>query len=180
MNILKAILMGVLQGLTEFLPVSSSGHLGLIKGLFGLNTESILFDVLLHVATLISICAVFYKDVLRLVIEFGGMCKDIFGNAVALGKSLTDGKTPQYARVISSAYRRFVLLLIVSTIPTGIIGVFMKDIVEFTSANLLITGICLLCTGLILAGSDFLADGDKKLKEMNMGDRKSTRLNSSH
>ncbi|MBO4904764.1 MAG: undecaprenyl-diphosphate phosphatase [Lachnospiraceae bacterium] len=170
MNILKAILMGVLQGLTEFLPVSSSGHLGLIKGLFGLDTQSILFDVLLHVATLISICAVFYKDVLRLVIEFGGMCKDIFSNAVALGKSLTDGKTPQYARVISSAYRRFVLLLIVSTIPTGIIGVFMKDIVEFTSANLLITGICLLCTGLILAGSDFLADGDKKLKEMNMGD----------
>ena len=170
MNVLKAILMGIVQGLTEFLPVSSSGHLGLIKGLFGMDSQSILFDVLLHVATLISICAVFYKDVLRLVIEFGGMCRDIFGNAAALGRSLTDGKTPEYARVISSPYRRFVLLLIVSTVPTGVIGVFMKDIVENASGNLLVTGICLLCTGLILVLSDFLADGDKKLKEMNFGD----------
>lgn len=170
MNVLKAILMGIVQGLTEFLPVSSSGHLGLIKGLFGMDSQSILFDVLLHVATLISICAVFYKDVLRLVIEFGGMCRDIFGNAAALGRSLTDGKTPEYARVISSPYRRFVLLLIVSTVPTGVIGVFMKDIVENASGNLLVTGICLLCTGLILVLSDFLADGDKKLKEMNLGD----------
>lgn len=170
MNVLKAILMGIVQGLTEFLPVSSSGHLGLIKGLFGMDSQSILFDVLLHVATLISICAVFYKDVLRLVIEFGGMCRDIFGNAAALGRSLTDGKTPEYARVISSPYRRFVLLLIVSTVPTGVIGVFMKDIVENASGNLLVTGICLLCTGLILVLSDFLADGGKKLKEMNLGD----------
>lgn len=170
MNVLKAILMGIVQGLTEFLPVSSSGHLGLIKGLFGMDSQSILFDVLLHVATLISICAVFYKDVLRLVIEFGGMCRDIFGNAAALGRSLTDGKTPEYARVISSPYRRFVLLLIVSTVPTGVIGVFMKDIVENASGNLLVTGICLLCTGLILVLSDFLADGGKKLKEMNFGD----------
>ena len=170
MNVLKAILMGIVQGLTEFLPVSSSGHLGLIKGLFGMDSQSILFDVLLHVATLISICAVFYKDILRLVIEFGGMCRDIFGNAAALGRSLTDGKTPEYARVISSPYRRFVLLLIVSTVPTGVIGVFMKDIVENASGNLLVTGICLLCTGLILVLSDFLADGDKKLKEMNLGD----------
>ena len=105
MNVLKAILMGIVQGLTEFLPVSSSGHLGLIKGLFGMDSQSILFDVLLPVATLISICAVFYKDVLRLVIEFGGMCRDIFGNAAALGRSLTDGKTPEYARVISSPSR---------------------------------------------------------------------------
>lgn len=170
MSVLKAILMGVMQGLTEFLPVSSSGHLGLIKGLFGMDSQSILFDVLLHVATLISICAVFYKDVLRIVIEFCGMIRDIFGNAAALARSLTDGKTPEYSRIISSPYRRFVLLLIVSTIPTGIIGVFMKDIVENASSNMLVTGICLICTGLILALSDFLADGDKKLKEMNLGD----------
>ncbi len=157
--------MGVLQGLTEFLPVSSSGHLGLLKGLFGMDNGSILFDILLHVATLISIIAVFYKDILKLVIEFAGMCADIFHNIAALGKSLSGGRDPEYARVISSPYRKFVLMLIISTIPTGIIGVFMKDVVEYTSANLLVTGICLICTGLILAMSDFLADGDKKLKE---------------
>ena len=163
--------MGVIQGLTEFLPVSSSGHLAIIKGLFGMETEgSILFDVLLHFATLVAICVVFYKDVLKIVIEFFGMCRDICLNIAALGKSLSGGRDPQYVRVINSQYRKFVLLLIISTIPTGILGVLMKDIVEFSSGNLLVTGICLLCTGLILAGSDFLADGDKKLKEAGNAD----------
>ena len=171
MDILKAILMGVVQGLTEFLPVSSSGHLGLIKGLFGADMgESILFDILLHFATLVSITLVFYKDIIKLVLEFVGMCRDIFFNIAALGKSLSGGRDPQYVRIISSPHRKFVLLLIISTIPTGIIGVFMKDVVEYTSSNLLVTGICLICTGLILLLSDFLADGDKKLKEMNNWD----------
>ena len=170
MDILKAILMGVLQGLTEFQPVSSSGHLAIIKGLFGMEGDSILFDVLLHFATLVAICAVFYKDVLKIVIEFAGMCRDVFLNIAALGKSLSGGREPEYVKVISNPFRKFVLLLIISTIPTGIIGVFMKDIVEYTSTNLLVTGICLICTGLILAMSDFLSDGEKKLKEMHNGD----------
>ncbi len=171
MNILKAILMGVIQGLTEFLPVSSSGHLGLIKGLFGGDLgESILFDVLLHVATLISIVAVFYKDVFKLVTEFGGMCKDIFHNFADFGKSITGTSSAKYVRIISNPHRKFVLLLIISTIPTGIIGVFMKDVVEYTSSNLLVTGICLICTGLVLMLSDFLAEGDKKLKETSNWD----------
>ena len=66
MSVVKAIIMGLIQGLTEFLPVSSSGHLGLIKALTGMEDAGILFDVLLHFATLIAICAVFYKDILKL------------------------------------------------------------------------------------------------------------------
>lgn len=171
MNVLKAIIMGIIQGLTEFLPVSSSGHLGLIKGLTGMDTgNSILFDILLHFATLVAIVAVFYKDIIRLVGEFFGMCRDIGFNMVAFGKSLSGGKEPAYVRVIDGSYRKFVLLLIISTIPTGIIGVFMKDMVENTSGNLLVTGICLVCTGLLLLLSDFLAEGDKKLKEMDNAD----------
>lgn len=171
MDVIKAIIMGIVQGLTEFLPVSSSGHLGLIKGLTGMETgDSILFDILLHFATLVAIVAVFYKDIIKLVVEFFGMCRDIGYNIVAFGKSLSGGNSPTYARVINSTYRKFVLLLIISTIPTGLIGVFMKDIVERTSGNLLVTGICLICTGLILALSDFLADGEKKLKEIDNAD----------
>ncbi|MCR5687091.1 MAG: undecaprenyl-diphosphate phosphatase [Lachnospiraceae bacterium] len=165
MNILKAVLMGIVQGATEFLPVSSSGHLGLIKAVFGLESGSILFEVLLHFATLIAIVAVFYKDVFRLILEFFGMCRDIFHNIASLGRSLSGGKDPDYVHIISSPYRKFVLLIIISTIPTGLIGVLMKNVVEFTSGNLLVTGICLLCTGLVLALSDFLPDGEKKLKE---------------
>ncbi len=170
MSIGKAILMGVIQGLTEFLPVSSSGHLAIIKGLFGADNSSILFDILLHFATLLAIIAVFYKDVFRIVIEFCGMCADIGRNAAALGRNIAGAGNAEYVRVISNPHRKFVFLLIISTIPTGIIGVFMKDVVEFTSGNLIVTGVCLLCTGAVLAMSDFLADGDKKLKETNYAD----------
>ena len=77
MSLLQSILMGLIQGLTEFLPVSSSGHLALFKILFDVNTETgLLFDVMLHVGTLVAICIVYYKDIIRLVIEFIGMLID--------------------------------------------------------------------------------------------------------
>ena len=63
MTLLQAVLMGIIQGLTEFLPVSSSGHLALFKILFHVETDTgMLFDVLLHVGTLIAICAVYYRE----------------------------------------------------------------------------------------------------------------------
>lgn len=68
MSLLQAILMGIIQGLTEFLPVSSSGHLAIFKILFGVDTDTgLLFDVLLHIGTLAAICIVYYKDVLKMI-----------------------------------------------------------------------------------------------------------------
>ena len=70
MSFFDAILMGVIQGLTEFLPVSSSGHLALFKILFDVNTDTgMLFDVLLHLGTVIAIFAAFYKDIFRMIGE---------------------------------------------------------------------------------------------------------------
>lgn len=171
MKFLQAIFMGIIQGCTEFLPVSSSGHLALFKSIFSVESEAgILFDVLLHVATLISICLVFYKDILKLIVEFFGMCKDIFGNIVILCKSLSNPTQQGFNRVITNPFRKFVLLIIVSTIPTGLIGIFMDDVVEYASTSLIITGICLLSTGVILFISDYLPDKGKKLKEASYTD----------
>ena len=67
MTLVQAIFMGIIQGLTEFLPVSSSGHLALFKILFGVETDTgMLFDVLLHVGTLVAICTVYYRDIAKL------------------------------------------------------------------------------------------------------------------
>lgn len=171
MKFLQSILMGFIQGATEFLPVSSSGHLALIKALFHAETDTgVLFDVLLHVATLVSICLVFYKDIIKLVIEFIGICKDLIQNMIEFFKSLNGSKKPAYVDVLTNPYRRFVVLIIVSTIPTGILGILLKDVVEYATTSLLITGISLLCTGAILFLSDFLPEKDKKLKDVNMGD----------
>ena len=70
MNLLQAIFMGLIQGLTEFLPVSSSGHLAIFQQLFGIKTDTgVLFEVLLHLGTLIAVCIVFWKDFKNLVIH---------------------------------------------------------------------------------------------------------------
>ena len=79
MSLLEAILMGVIQGVTEFLPVSSSGHLALFKILFHVETETgMLFDVLLHLGTLLAVLAVFYKDIFRMIREGVAIIGDFF------------------------------------------------------------------------------------------------------
>lgn len=82
MSLLQAILMGIIQGLTEFLPVSSSGHLAIFKILFGVDTDTgLLFDVLLHIGTLAAICIVYYKEFLK---DRGGngIIRDLFYNII--------------------------------------------------------------------------------------------------
>lgn len=170
MNIGKAILMGLIQGLTEFLPVSSSGHLSIVKCIFNLDTDTgILFDILLHVATLIAICAVYYRDIIKLIVEFFGIVADLFHNMITFFKNIGNVDV-SYRKVVNSSYRKFVVLLIVSTIPTGILGFLLKDIVEYVGSSLLVPGVCLIGTGIILIVSDLLNSGNKKPKDANYGD----------
>lgn len=171
MSVFQAILMGIVQGLTEFLPVSSSGHLALIRNIFGVETDGgILFDVLLHVATLVAVCAVYYKDVIRIVIEFFGICADCCTNIGRFFKNLSAINREEYKPICTNPYRKLVLMLIVSTIPTGIMGIILDDVVEAVSGNLLVVGLCLLGTGGILFVSEMIEGGSKKQKESNMGD----------
>ena len=183
MSLLESIIMGIIQGLTEFLPVSSSGHLALFKILFEVDTETgMLFDVLLHFGTLLAICAVFYKDIARLVVEGLAILKNgainlaIFTRNVFLRlknavrkEKLTDEELDLgvYHRVVNSSYRKFVMLIIVSTIPTGIIGVIGKDAVEMASEILIVPGICLIITAILLFIADFVKDGEKGPKDIS-------------
>ena len=79
MSIIKAIILGAVQGITEFLPISSSGHLSLFQHFLGVGGEgSLLFSVLLHLGTLIAVFIVFHKTIFELVVEFFDLIKDIF------------------------------------------------------------------------------------------------------
>ena len=80
MSLLESIIMGVIQGITEFLPVSSSGHLAIFKNFFGLQEVGLLFDVLLHVGTLIAVFIVFYKDIWELIVNGLAIVRDIVLN----------------------------------------------------------------------------------------------------
>lgn len=167
MSLLQAILMGIIQGLTEFLPVSSSGHLALFKILFGVETETgILYDVLLHVGTLAAICLVYYKDIWKLIVEGCCIVRDAFVNVVIFFRNKIKKETEGYRRVISNGYRKFVMLVIVSTIPTGVIGFFGRDAVSLASEILIVPGICLIITAILLFVADRTKDGNKLPKSV--------------
>ncbi len=171
MSTFQAVIMGIIQGLTEFLPVSSSGHLVIFRNLFGIDVgESVLFDVLMHLGTFISICVVFYKDILKLIVEFIGICFDVFANITYFFGNLGAAHKKSYRQLATTPYRRFVIMIIISTIPTGVLAILLKKFVDYASTSLLVPGICLLINGVILFISDYISSGDKRQKESNWGD----------
>lgn len=162
MSLLQAIFMGLIQGLTEFLPVSSSGHLALFKILFHVETDTgILFDVLLHLGTLAAICIVYYRDIGRLIMEGLSILKDVCINIGIFVRNLSSGEKEPYRRIVKSSYRKFVMLILVSTIPTGVIGYLGRDVVEKASGILLLPGICLVATSVLLFFADRTSEGTK-------------------
>lgn len=171
MSLLQAILMGLIQGLTEFLPVSSSGHLALFKILFGVETDTgMLYDVLLHIGTLIAICVVYYRDIGKMIAEGLGILSDVCVNVVIFFRNRIKKETEPYRRVVNSSYRKFAMLLIVSTIPTGVIGYFGRDVVGMASEILIVPGICLVVTSILLFIADHVKDGGKLPKQVTYTD----------
>lgn len=162
MTILQAILLGIIQGITEFLPVSSSGHLAIFQNIFKIDTGgSMLFDVMLHVGTLAAVFVVYRKDIMKMILEALRICVDIAANIKIWISNRRDDEALRYRRVIHNNYRKFVVLILVSTIPTGVIGYTAKSLVSAASATLIVPGVCLLLTGVLLIVADFTEDGKK-------------------
>ncbi len=170
MTVLQSIFLGMVQGLTEFLPVSSSGHLAIFQNLFHIDTgNSVTYDVMLHVGTLFVVFLVYWKDICKLFVEFFKMLGDLFYNAkTALSRNRA--QDVKYRRIIRTNYRKFVLLIIVSTIPTALMGYFGRKLIEDASATLIVPGICLLVTGVILLFSDRVENCWKIPKDVSWGE----------
>lgn len=161
MTIIYAVIMGLIQGVTEFLPVSSSGHLAIFSGLFHIETPGLLFDVLLHVGTLVAVFLCFYKDIGKLLAELFLMIGDVFKNLNIWFSNLTSEDKRPYVKVVINGYRKFDVLLIMATIPTGIIGVWDSSLVEKMNAILLCPAICMMVTAVVLFLCDRIREGDK-------------------
>ncbi len=166
MTLLEAIFMGIIQGITEFLPVSSSGHLAIFKAIFGVQTPGILFDVLLHIGTLVAVFLCYHKDIIQMLAEFFMMVGDAFCNLLTWVKNLKkeNDEKEEYRKLVSNSYRKFDLLVIVASIPTAIIGVVDSDLVEMAGEILLVPGICLIITGFILLYADHVKEGSRTPK----------------
>ncbi|MDR0424271.1 MAG: undecaprenyl-diphosphate phosphatase [Clostridiales Family XIII bacterium] len=153
MTIFESAVLGLLQGLAEFLPISSSGHLALLEHFFGIEGEKVLsFAVLLHVGTLISIFAVYRKDIWELIVELGAVFKDIFtGRGLMVNKNDT---------------RRLGFMIIVATIPTVIAGFTLRDTFALLYANIPAIGAALIVTGTMMFFAERGAYGARGLMEM--------------
>ena len=138
MTFLEAIVLGVLQGLTEFLPISSSGHLVLAQHFLGLKEPQVFFDVLLHVGTLGAVVIVYRRAIWRLI-------KATLGATV----SATFYRSPIRA-VNDSADLKLVWFILLGSIPTGLIAVLFKDQLEALFAEPMTVAGMLIVTGLIL------------------------------
>ena len=150
MEILKAILLGFLQGVTEFLPISSSGHLSVFQHFFGNvgGTSSLLFTVLLHMGTLIAVFVVYYKTIWGLIVEFFSTIKDIFTGKFKWSE-MNENRRMLFMFVISCVPLLFLL------IPVGGDRRIMDVLGGLADDNdILVEGVCFLFTAaLLLVGS---------------------------
>lgn len=156
MTILDAIIQGILQGLAEFLPISSSGHLSVYQHFAGITGEALSATVFLHLGTLFAVFAVFYKQLLGLVVELWLAVKDIF-----TGKFRLKDMTPR---------RRMLMMLILSCLMLVVI-LPVKDKIEglVGDGDIIVEGVCLLFTAaLILVGSRLAAPKGKGKTADNM------------
>lgn len=143
MTILEAIVLGVLQGLTEFLPVSSSGHLVLMQHFLGIKESQVFFDVMLHFGTLGAVIIVYYQ-LIRSLVRTGFSA--LFQADFYRHPRLTISNTP---------HLRLIWLLLLGSIPTGLIAVLFKDSLEAIFGKPIVVAAMLVVTGLILQLSRF-------------------------
>ena len=159
MSILSSIFLGLVQGVSEFLPISSSGHLSLFQHFFGLATTdgSLFFDVLLHLGTLIAIFVYYWKDIVKLLKAL-----------VHLVQRLVSKEKRQSGQRLTPS-ERMVVMIIVATLPLFVI-LPIKDQVESLYSNTIFVGCALLVTGLLLFFSDRMARGKKGAKSATLLD----------
>ena len=168
MTFIQSVFLGIIQGITEFLPVSSSGHLSILRNLFGIRTDGgLLFDVMVHLGTVIAICVVFRRDVLRMIGETIRMVSDIWANGSVLIHNKKEKDARRYKKILHNNYRRFVVMVLCATIPTAVIGYAARDLVTLASDSLLAPGIGLILTAVFLIIADVSENGKKIPKDIS-------------
>ncbi len=133
-----AAVLGLIQGLTEFLPVSSSGHLVLCQNLFGLKEPEIFFDVSLHVGTLVAICVFFFKDLREIATTLFSV------------STWSVREDSLWESLCQKPEMRLLGLILVGTVPTAFLGLLFRPMAAKVFSSVQIVGIMLLVTGLLL------------------------------
>ena len=158
MTLLEAIWLGLIQGVTEFLPVSSSAHLVFFQHLFGLREPLIFFDVVLHLGTLLSLVIYFAADLASLVRD------SVYGIFY-----LFQRKSKEVISELAPG-APWALGIIIASVPTALIGYFFKDWFESLFGSLPAVGVALLITSALLWATRFLSKGEKEIERVKAVD----------
>ena len=154
MTLFESIILGLVQGLAEFLPISSSGHLAALQYIFGIDGSNVLtFTVMLHFGTLVAIFVVYWKDIVDLVKELFATIKDVC--------------TGQGMQVNKNDTRKLGFMIITASVPTAIIGLLLNDFFESLYAKMTVIGVCLIITGCGLFFAERYGGGKRTIKDMN-------------
>ncbi|PIE36186.1 undecaprenyl-diphosphatase UppP [candidate division KSB3 bacterium] len=144
---MRDIILGIIQGLTEFLPVSSSGHLAIVQQFYqGMSETDILLDILLHVGTLFVVFMYYRKDLVTL-------CQAALSYGPG-GQSSAPSRHLDNENFQQTQDRRMILLIIIGSVPTAIIGVLLKPLIEASFSSLTMVGTALIITGTVLYITD--------------------------
>lgn len=164
MSLLQSILLGILQGIAEFLPISSSGHLKVVQNLFGLEDVPLLYDVFLHLATLLAVCIYFRKTIWKLL--------KVFGCSIARRSSCIENNPNDLLCGTEKRGQKTIIALIISTIITGAIGVFTSKVIPELSIKVTCTGF--IVTAFLLIISSYIGKkAEKNITEVPAFDEKS-------
>lgn len=149
MNLLQGLLLGIVQGVTEFLPISSSGHLVLGKAILGIHTEGVAFEVFVHFGTFLAILTIFWQDVWNILKSAGGALRHPSPSAWSL-------------RYREDPFFKLAILICVGTIPAGVVGLLFEKEIEAAFASPLFVSLALIVTGSFLLGTRWLRPQDTR------------------
>lgn len=149
MSILQAIILGIVQGLTEFMPISSSAHLIIVPHLLGWEEHSLTFDVALHLGTLFAVVIYFHADLRHLLLDWLSSIRD---------------------RSLKSPYARLAWLIILGTIPAGIAGLLFEDVIATTLRDVRVAGVTLILLGILLYIAERVGARKKALADLTWQD----------
>lgn len=151
MTILEAIILGIFQGISEFLPISSSGHLVILQNLFGITEGNVFFTVMLHFGTLLAVFIVYFKDIIFIIKEFINLIGDLI-------------KTRRLR--LDNQYKILGVMIIIGSIPTALMGLFLEDFFEGLYSSITAVGVALLITGVLLWLAEKKSHSTKTVKDL--------------
>lgn len=157
MDIVQAIILGIVQGLAEFLPVASAGQVILVTHILGVTfpslSDTLAFNTLLHLGTLTAIVGFFYRDLIKIIRAFIASVLDIFHKKFKKGLK-------------EDVYKRLAWLMLMSTIPAAMVGALFNKQFEILFGSVFAVGIFLIINGFILYSTNYAKKGENKIKQL--------------